>query len=79
MIDYQEQKTLEAICAHHGVADKPELVEHLARLLEWVHAAEEARHGGPPPPFLLVFESQLGLHTCPRRGQQEADRGLVAV
>ncbi|WP_156431651.1 hypothetical protein [Mycobacterium sp. GA-1199] len=62
MIDYAEQQTLERICRFHG-ADKPELIEHLARLIGWAHQSEAAKYGGPEPPFLLVLESVLGLHT----------------
>jgi hypothetical protein len=77
MIPYEEETTLRAICRRHG-ADDPELIANLASLIEWVHASERAGHGGPPPVFLLVLEQML-LHSCPRRGQQEAVRGLVAV
>jgi hypothetical protein len=78
MIDYDELTTLRAICRHHG-ADDPELIEHLARLIEWAHQSELAKHGVEQPPFLLVLESLLGLHSCPRRRQHETVRGLVAV
>jgi hypothetical protein len=78
MIDIAEHETLTRICRFHN-ADNPELIEHLAELISWVHQAEHAKHGGEQPPFLIVLESLLGLRSCPRRGQQEADRGLVAV
>ena len=65
MIDIAEHETLTRICRFHN-ADNPELIEHLAALLEWAHAAERAEHGGPPAPFLLVVESLMGLHTPPR-------------
>lgn len=78
LIDYDEEVTLRRLCRAHG-ADDPALIQDLTALIEWAHASEKAAHGGPPPPFLLVLESQLGLHSCPRRGQQEDARGLVAV
>jgi hypothetical protein len=77
MIDYTEQLTLECMCAHHNAAD-PELTADLASLIEWVRTSEQAQHGGPPPVFLLCLEQML-LHGCPRRRQQDAARGLVAV
>ncbi len=61
MIDITELETVRRICRHHH-ADTPALVSDLARLIEWVHQAEQARHGGPPPALLLSLETALGLH-----------------
>lgn len=36
MIDYLEERTLKAICAHHGVTD-PQLISDLSALMEWAH------------------------------------------
>ena len=69
MIDYQEHKTLERVLAHHGLANRPELTEPLARLIEWAHQDEAAKHGGEQPVFLLCLEGMLGLHR-PQRGQE---------
>jgi hypothetical protein len=65
MIDIAEHETLTRICRFHN-ADNPELTEHLAELISWVHQSERAQRGGPPPPFLLVLESLMGLRTSPR-------------
>lgn len=70
MIDYDEESTLRNILKHHD-AYSPDLTKSLVALLEWVHASERAKHGGPQPVFLACLEGPLGLH-CPRRGQERA-------
>ena len=71
MIDYQEEKTLEAICVHHGAND-PKLIADLARLIEWVHQSEQALHGGEQPVFLICLEGMLGLHRPTQQDQARA-------
>ncbi len=57
-LPYEEQKTLETICAHHHAAD-PELIAHLAQFCNWIHQEEAADE--PSPPFLLVLLSTMGV------------------
>lgn len=61
-LDYEAQKTLEAICRFHG-ADDPELIKHLATFANWIRADEQAKFNrNAKPPFLLVLLSQMGIY-----------------
>jgi hypothetical protein len=48
------------------------LVKHLATMINWVRADEQAKHnpGQSPPPFLIVLLGQMGLlhKRCPQTG-----------
>jgi hypothetical protein len=59
LIDYAEQQSLERICRYHG-ADNPELISHLASLIEWVHQSEQAQHGGEQPLLRRPRRAVLG-------------------